>query len=67
MGTLQNFPVEGIEQAALLNQEALFSDHDMTDLQRQEMDAFAQRVLCECKQQWTIWKKLRYWLWECLY
>ena len=67
MGTVQNPYVEGIEQAALLNQEALFSDHDMTDLQRQEMDAFAQRVLCECKQQWTIWKKLRYWLWECLY
>ena len=65
--TLDSVQVEGIEQAALLNQEALFSDHDMTDPQRQHMEAFAQRVLCECKQQWTIRKKLRYWLWECLY
>ena len=65
--TVDSVQVEGIEQAALLNQEALFSNHDMTDLQRQEMEAFARRVLCACKQQWTIWKKLRYWLWECLY
>ena len=65
--TLDSVQVEGIEQAALLNQEALFSDHDMTDPQRQHMEAFAQRVLCECTQQWTIRKKLRYWLWECLY
>ena len=67
MQTLDSIQVEGIEQAASLNREALFSNHDMTDPQRQEMEAFAQRVLCECKQQWTIWKKLRYWLWECLY
>lgn len=65
--TLQDPHIDGAEQAALLNCEALFSNHEMTDLQRHEMDEYAQRVLQACKNEWTIWKKLRYWLWECLY
>lgn len=58
---------EGAEEAAKLNREALFSDHDMTDLQRQTMDGYAQRVLSVCKESWSWLQKLRYRLWDCLY
>lgn len=59
--------VEGSREAQLLNREALFSNHPMTRQQREEMDAFACRVLNVCKEKWTIPQKLRYRLWDCLY
>lgn len=59
--------VEGAQAARLLNREALFSNHPMTWQQREEMDAFACRVLNVCKEKWTIPQKLRYRLWDCLY
>ena len=59
--------VAGEQQARELNREALFSNHEMTQQQRSEMDAYAQRVLQTCKEIWTIPQKLRYKLWDCLY
>ena len=58
---------EGARLAEELNREALFSDHEMTDDQRSEMDAYARQVLDACKNTWTVPQKLRYWLWDCLY
>lgn len=63
----QGFTPEGREEAAQLNREALFSNHDMTDGQRQQMEAFSQTVLQGCREHWTWRQKLRYRLWECLY
>lgn len=67
LNTCGGLTVPGAEGAEELNREALFSDHDMTDSQRTEMDNYARRVLEACKQIWTIPQKLRYWLWDCLY
>ena len=39
----------------------------MTPEQRGDVDAYAARVLDVCKSSWTIWEKIRYRLWNCLY
>lgn len=59
--------VSGDEQAARLNREALFSNHEMTDIQRTEMDRYAGHVLAACKEKWTVPQKLRHRFWDCLY
>lgn len=59
--------VEGGERAAQLNELALFSQEEMTDQQRQEMDGFAAAVLEKCKEKWTAAQRLCYKLWDCLY
>lgn len=58
---------QGTEEAAMLNQEALFSNHQMTKLQRQTMDDYARSVLTDCKNSWNWIQKLRYRFWDCLY
>lgn len=58
---------QGAERAAMLNREALFSCHEMTREQRQEMDEYARQVLQLCRESWSPVEKLRYRLWECLY
>lgn len=60
-------PPEGHEVAMALNQEALFSRHQMTQAQREQMDAYAAAVLTVCKTNWSWWQKLRCRLWDCLY
>ena len=60
-------PPEGASEAAELNQKALFSTQEMTPEQRGDVDAYAARVLDVCKSSWTIWEKIRYRLWNCLY
>ena len=60
-------PPEGASEAAELNQKALFSTQEMTPEQRKDVDAYAMRVLDACKGSWTIWEKIRYRLWNCLY
>lgn len=59
--------VEGAERAEKLNREALFSNREMTQEQRDEMDSYAQRVLHACKEKWTVLEKIRYRVWDCLY
>lgn len=58
---------ENWQQAEEMNREALFSNHEMTDLQRKSMDDYADYMLAICKGKWTILQKLRYWAWDCLY
>lgn len=58
---------EGAEEAARLNELALFSSREMTGEQRKKMDGYASAVLQACKEKWTLSQKLRYKLWECLY
>ena len=65
--TCGNLTLDGTSRAEGLNREALFSNHRMTNAQRQEMDAYAQQVLEACKNTWSIPQKLRYRLWDCLY
>ena len=60
-------PPEGASEAAELNQKALFSTQEMTPEQRKDVDAYAMRVLDACKGSWTIWEKIWYRLWNCLY
>lgn len=59
--------VDGSQQAEELNREALFSNHEMTEQQRRDMDDYAVCVLTACKEKWTILQKLHYRLWDCLY
>ncbi|MBQ6602400.1 MAG: hypothetical protein IJH99_03245 [Eubacterium sp.] len=54
-------------QAALLNREAMFSSHEMTDGQRTQMENYAKAVLDRCKKDWSFGKRIKYRLWECLY
>jgi len=58
---------EGSDEAARLNREALFSNHEMTARQRRKMDDFSQAALQCCRDTWTWRQKLRYRFWECLY
>lgn len=44
----------GMEEAAQLNQEALFSNHIMTEEQQRKMDLFAAGVLAECHSRWSF-------------
>lgn len=58
---------EGSDEAARLNREALFSNHEMTARQRRTMDDFSRAALQCCRDTWTWRQKLRYRFWECLY
>ena len=60
-------PPEGAAEATALNREALFSPHGMNAAQRRVVDDYAARVLTDCKASWTLWQKIRYRLWNCLY
>ncbi len=60
-------PPDGAAEAAALNREALFSSHGMDPEQRRCVDDYAARVLTACKSSWTLWEKMRYRLWNCLY
>lgn len=65
--TCGNPDVEGSSRAAELNREALFSLHEMTDAQRQEILSYVEQVLQICKKNWTVRKKLYYRFWDCLF
>ena len=67
LSTCAGFVPEGAGEAAELNWEALFSNHDMTAEQRGRMEEFSTRVLTGCRQNWSLRQKLRYRLWDCLY
>ena len=54
-------------EAALLNREAMFSHHEITDSQRSWMEKYAGTVLEKCRSAWTPLQKLKYRLWECLF
>lgn len=58
---------EMAREAAALNARARFSQHEMTEEQRQWMDDFARAVLRQGKKEWPLGRKIRYWLIDCLY
>lgn len=60
-------PSDDTSHAAVLNREALFSDHAMTQEQRREMDSYAADALVLCRKKWNFVQKLRYRFVDCLY
>ena len=48
------------EEAFAINKEALFSEHEISDEQRKTVDEYAQKVLAECKEKWSLWQKIKY-------
>ena len=48
------------EAAFAINKEALFSEHEISDEQRKTVDEYAQKVLAECKNNWSLWQKIKY-------
>ena len=63
-------PGESAHQSKIreLNQEAMFSSHEMTNEQRRRMEAYTKQVLFVCKNQWSSWKQFYYhyilWLYQ---
>jgi hypothetical protein len=53
--------------AAKLNCEAMFSNHKMSDGQKEEMIGYVDEVLRLCKQKWNIFTRFYYRFVKCLY
>lgn len=49
----------GYSAAFEINREALFSKHPITDEQRKTVDEYAEKILAECKNKWSLWQKLK--------
>lgn len=49
----------GYEEAFAVNREALFSEHEITDEQRKSVDDYAEKILAECKKEWSPWQKFK--------
>ena len=49
----------GYDEAFAINKEALFSEHEISDEQRKTVDEYAQKVLTECKNKWSLWQKIK--------
>ncbi len=49
----------GYSAAFEINKEALFSEHPITDEQRKTVDEYAEKILAECKNKWSLWQKLK--------
>ncbi len=55
------------EEIRLINREAMFSDHEMTDEQAQKVREYLKKVEDICKKEWKIIKKIKYRFIECIY
>ena len=49
----------GYDEASVINREALFSEHEISDEQRKTVDDYAKNVLAECKNNWSFWQKIK--------
>ena len=49
----------GYDEAFVINREALFSKHEISDEQRKTVDEYAQKVLAECENKWSLWQKFK--------
>ena len=47
------------DEMYLLNREALFSNHIITEEQRQQMEDYRKNVLNKCRKQWS--RRKRFW------
>lgn len=54
-------------EAALLNQEAIFSPHPMGRAQQTRMRAYAAGTLADCKKHWNLFQRLYYKFILCIY
>lgn len=54
-------------EAQTLRQEALFSDHTMTQAHVNRMEDYVQQTVAQCKQSAKPLQKLRHRFWDCLY
>ena len=63
---LEEQPTEPEIQA--LNEEALFSTHEMTEEQQNRMETYQKQVLESCRKRWKPWQRFWYryiwWLYE---
>ena len=55
------------EAAKSLNREAMFSDHEMSDISREEMEDYVERVKDMCRQKWNFLRRFYYRFVNCLY
>ncbi|MBO4359607.1 MAG: transglutaminase domain-containing protein [Eubacteriaceae bacterium] len=55
------------EAAKSLNREAMFSDHEMSDISREEMEDYVERVKEMCRQKWNFLRRFYYRFVNCLY
>ena len=49
----------GYDEAFAINREALFSEHEISDEQRKTVDEYTQKVLEECKNNWSLLQKFK--------
>lgn len=49
----------GYSKAFEINREALFSEHEISDEQRKTVDDYAEKILAECKNKWSLWQKFK--------
>ena len=54
-------------EARRLRQEALFSNHTLTEAHVERMERYVAQSVARCKEKDTLPKKLRHILWDCLY
>ncbi|MBE6893872.1 MAG: hypothetical protein E7482_07680 [Ruminococcaceae bacterium] len=57
--TAETLKTCGYSAAFEINREALFSKHPITDEQRKTVDEYAEKILAECKNKWSLWQKLK--------
>lgn len=50
-----------------LNDEAMFSNHTLSDADRDKMQRFSQETLQRCMEKWSLWKRLYYKWIHCIY
>ncbi len=55
------------EEIRLINREAMFSDHEMTDEDRQKVNEYVGKVRECCRKSWKIGEKIKYRYFECIY
>lgn len=53
--------------ARSLNREAMFSDHEMSDAAREEMEGYVERVKEMCRKKWNFLKRFYYRFVDCVY
>lgn len=52
--------LDGLEKIQEINREAMFSNHEMTEEQREETELFAVQVIHACQKVWNAWERFRY-------
>ncbi len=59
MGTLGEIDIPRADEAAFLNREAMFSNHEISDENLAQMKSFSDDVQSLCKKKWGLWLTIR--------